>query len=519
MGVFDKLVGWLKKWFGKKPAAPTFPSPIPNAATITARLLQKSYLPNQRPAKDELPPVFSSETFTPKVARQIVSLLPKGPMGFDAVEYRLTRADGQIRAAYIPHPLPYANLVLVIERWWNNFPDIFNNYNSYIRPRLHSDRRLLVMKYDSWLTKTLKSLRWKLNSRYIAHADIANFFPSVYTHSLGWAAVGLQTAKKSNGKAWYDKLDKAYRLTKRNETNGVLIGPATSNFATEVILGKVDEKLSAKGYLFYRHIDDYKCYCSTKEDAESFLADLARFLSYYKLTINSRKSGIIALPCPDIDPWVAELRILARQLGSRPSSGQISFFLDQVTQVASEYSEPNAYKYAATVLKSKKLNQNSKVTAFIQVLGLSQFAPNLTSSLINFLPDKYHCNFHDIGQAVVARLRETVRFGRSDVTAWLIYLAHSCNEPIPSDLVTVILHRRDCIPAILLYATGDKITKKLVADVAKNAINSPDIYDAHSQWMLIYELYRVGALKVAGIDQPCFDKMKAADVTFCSLMA
>ena len=442
----------------------------------------------------------------------------KSSSGFDAVEYRLTRADGQIRASHIPHPLAYANLVLKIETHWEKFPDIFNNYHSYIRPRLHPDGRLIIMKYDSWLTKTLKSLKWRLNSKYIAQVDIANFFPSIYTHSFGWAIDDIQSAKKSGGKKWYDEVDRAFRLTKRNETNGVLVGPATSNIATEVILGKIDEKLSKRSYRFYRHIDDYKCYCKSREEAEAFIADITRFLSYYKLSINNKKSKIVSLPNPATEPWVSELRMAARTLGKRPTSGQVSFFLDCVTEIASRYGEGNAFKYAATVIASKSLNQNAKVTAFIYLLGLSQFHPNLTGCLLPFLPNMERCKFHGLGTEIIFRLQESIRYARSDETTWLIFLAYKAAESIPPDLVDKILNGRDCIPSLLIFATGDNDAKKKVARVARSAVSSPDAFDAQSQWILVYELYRVGAIRSAGSDKAWFDEMIAHHVKFCDLI-
>jgi len=329
VGKLASLVQIIKGWLGGKGVIASKVAFAPQAKSITERLLQESYLPTQRPQKDELPPVISTKTLTPAVASKLAALLPKKCQGYDAVEYRLTRADGQIRASHIPHPLAYSNLVLCIEKHWGNFPDILNNRRSYIRPRFHADGRLIIMKYESWLTKTLKSLGWKLRARYVAQVDISNFFPSIYTHSFGWAIAGMQAAKKSGGKQWYDEVDRALRLTKRNETNGVLIGPATSNIITEAILYNIDEKLTEKGYLFYRHIDDYKCYCSTREDADSFISDISRFLSYYKLSINSKKSQIVTLPASNVDPWVAGLRVcgsLRESLVKVPGQGRFQRF-------------------------------------------------------------------------------------------------------------------------------------------------------------------------------------------------
>ena len=491
-------------------------NPKPKAKTLTTRLLQNSYLPSQRPAADELPPIFNSKTFSSKVAAEIRPLTSK--IGFDAVEYRLTRADGQIRACHIPHPAAYSNLVFTIEEHWSKIPNIFDNHRSYIRPRLHSDGRLIVMKYDAWLTKTLRSLKWKMNAKYVAHADVANFFPSVYTHSISWALVGTQEAKGSNRRKWFDDIDKAYQRTKRGETNGVLIGPATSNFATEIILGKIDEELGRKHYRFYRHVDDYRCYCEDREKAEAFLADLSRQLSKYKLVLNSRKSGVLALPAPDAEPWVMELRRISKTIGKKPKSGEISYFLNQVTQIAESYGQRNAYKYAASVLKNKRMSQNSKVTTFTHLLGLSQFSPNLISQLIKFLPNSSHCREHEIGGAIVDHLKETIRFRRSDSTAWLLYLAHRSGGKISDEIVDEIVAQEDCIPLLIVFAIGDDRQKSKVVKFAKQVISLPDPYDAHSHWLLIYELFRVGALKKCGKDQECFKIMQKHKVGFCTLL-
>ena len=424
---------------------------------VVRRLLQSSYFPNQRPSRDELPPVFRTSQISVKVARKLEAKIPKGKYGFDAIEYKLTRADGQIRASHIPHPAAYSALVLAIDRYWEKLPDIFNNQASFIKPRLHRDGRLIVMKYESWLTKTLRSLQWKMTARYVVHADITNFFSSIYTHSLGWAVAGIQEAKSSNGSRWYDKLDKAFRFTKRNETNGVLVGPATSNIAAELVLFSIDKKLSESGYRFYRHIDDYKCYCDTQEKAEQFIADLTRYLSDFKLTLNAGKTKIQALPLPDAEPWVDELRVAARALKGRPSAAMVQSYLDLAARLAAKFNEPNAYKYAVTVLVKKRLNSKAKLACFTKVIGYAQFVPNLIPLLHHFLPSQQECIENQIGETIVSRLNESARFARSDEMSWLIYLSYKVKQEIPIELAEKILNRRDCIATVMLFATCIKM--------------------------------------------------------------
>ncbi|MEQ8309816.1 MAG: antiviral reverse transcriptase Drt4 [Sphingopyxis sp.] len=506
----------LNAFFGtpaKQPVGNT-----PNPYTVAERLLQKSYFPSQRPNADEIPPVFASTTFTLDVARKIAPLLPKKNSGFDAVEYFLTRSDGQLRASHIPHPLAYACLVLSLEKNWANIPDIFNNKNSYIRPRFHKDGRLIVMKYDSWLTKTLKSLQWRGSARYIATADISNFFPSIYTHSIGWAVDSVKNAKNSKGTAWYDDLDRNLRLTKRNETNGVLIGPATSNIITEIILWKVDEKLRSRNFKFYRHVDDYKCYCDTLEEAESFIASISRFLGTYKLYLNTRKSGIASLPFANDEPWVIDLRSISNSLSQELSSSQVSFFIDQVVNISKRYENLNAYKYASSVLSSRTLNENSKITAFLALVGLSQFAPNLITTLYRFLPKKSSFAKHDLGSHLVKLLHESIRYNRSDAIVWLIYLIHESGGQLPDDAVDKLIATRECVACLMISAYGTKQQIGKVRKMALQALKSPDDYVRHTQWLLVYELYRTGIIKSCGADKPWFDIMKAEGVKFCSVL-
>jgi len=85
-------------------------------------------------------------------------------------------------------------------------------------------------------------------SRRLVTTDISNCYPSIYSHAVPWALVGPATAKANADKRsrWYNKIDQAVRWTKRNETNGVGIGPGTSTIVAEIILARIDADLSTK---------------------------------------------------------------------------------------------------------------------------------------------------------------------------------------------------------------------------------------------------------------------------------
>ena len=162
-------------------------------------LLQHNFLPTQKKAKEELPPIFTSVTFTPDIAKRLVAAKSRkveGYLGYDAIDYRLTRFNGVSRNCSIPHPVAYSHLVLCIHEHWDKLAYIASNTTSMIRPRQHTDGRLIIMDYEKSFDKTRRNLINSFGCRFMAHTDISNFFPSVYSHAIAWAA--LQRMEKSS---------------------------------------------------------------------------------------------------------------------------------------------------------------------------------------------------------------------------------------------------------------------------------------------------------------------------------
>lgn len=188
-------------------------------------LLQHNFFTAQKKGKEEVPPIFSSAAFTPAIARKLVagkSRKADGYQGYDAVDYKLTRFNAVSRSSSIPHPTAYASLSLCIHDCWDKLDYIVKNPNSFIKPRKHSDGRVIIMDYEESLDKSRHHLRSTFGRRFIVHTDISNFFPSVYSHAISWASTGFSRAKKYKSRKyrsrWFNQLDERVRLTKRNET-------------------------------------------------------------------------------------------------------------------------------------------------------------------------------------------------------------------------------------------------------------------------------------------------------------
>ena len=151
---------------------------------LLTALLCHNYLPTSRRDKEELPPNFTSNTFTPDVAKKLTPFKRVGVKGFDQIEYRLTRFNTAGRWLSIPHPLPHAQLCLKLFENWEKFEWILNNTHSNIKPQCYEDGRVIVMNgYSDSSEKTGKYLNHSFGKRYVVHADVSNFFPSLYSHA------------------------------------------------------------------------------------------------------------------------------------------------------------------------------------------------------------------------------------------------------------------------------------------------------------------------------------------------
>ena len=153
---------------------------------------------------------------------------------------------------------------------------------------------------------------------HLAVADISNFYPSVYTHSIAWALHGKHTAKaaRRDKNQLGNQLDAAFQAAHEGQTNGLLIGNACSDIASEIILADIDttfmkaleiKKLDARAFRFR---DDYRIVCRSQSDAQSILSTLSDILHQsYDLTLNDQKSGVYDNVLAGVTrPWKAAIR-------------------------------------------------------------------------------------------------------------------------------------------------------------------------------------------------------------------
>ena len=484
-------------------------------AFVLTGLLQHNFLPTQKKDREELPPIFTSRSFTVDAAKQLVNgrrRTTNGFRGYDAVDYRLTRFNGVSRSCSIPHPMAYANMSLCIHEHWEKLDYIASNEISHIRPRQHTDGRVVIMDYESSSEKSLRSLATSFGRRFIAHTDIANCFPSIYSHAIPWALVGIEQAKMCIGQPeWFNQLDEKTRWLKRNETQGVAIGPGTSNIVSEVILARVDEALS-RDFRFARFIDDYTAYCKTEEEAQDFVRRLAEELAKYKLLLNISKTEIFSLPRPLTDDWVSELSL--RLPGDKVLSAYDAVtYLNFAVTLAKQSPDGSVLKYALKSLLRRDIEFMAETNVLRYALNLSFHQPVLLPLLEKLFDANVIFPVSNYGEELQQLAVENARFRRSDGLAWSLYYLNKYAVPIETETANEVLVSRDCVGLVLLYLSGDTAHQSRVVEFAKS-LNAADLYELDQYWMLLYVLFQEGKIANPYTREDAFETLKDNGVVF-----
>ena len=490
---------------------------------VLTALLQHNFFPLQSPDLEELPPIFSSKNFSVEAAKRLAASSghrAKGYDGYDAVEYRLTRFNGVSRCCSIPHPTAYAELALRIYEDWDKLSIIADNERSVIRPRHHSDGRIIIMDdYGTASTKMSRNLADSFGRRFFVRTDISNCFPSVYSHAIPWALVGMPTAKKNRSKKeWFNQLDEKTRQLKRNETQGVAIGPATSNIVFEVILSQVDKALEKefeardKGLVFRRFIDDYTAYCETEDQAQRFIRSLAEKLAFYKLALNIAKTVVIPLPQSLDSDWLTELSLALPKGKSLPVRDAVAY-LDLAVRLASQRPGGSVLKYALKSLCGQKLTPAAVQAVLEYALTLSFYQPVLLPVLEPLFDATTHPGEFAYSEELRRIVRDNASARRSDGVAWGLYYLMKYSVAIKNKTVEALLAEPDCIALLLLYVQGDKSLKTRVVEYAESLDHS-DLYGLDQYWLLLYELFRDGAISNPYAGEGAFEILKDEGVSF-----
>lgn len=489
-------------------------------------LTRWNYFPNQKDSASELPPCFSTSRFTPEIAEELVGKVQiseeRKKLWFDLVEYRATRYNNIPRLLGLIHPLAYSRIYAAIKESQAEIIASVSDENSAVSVERHNDGRMFIINYEDHETKTKSTLERSFGMKFRAHADIANCFGSIYTHSLEWAAQGYEAAKenlrqksRSADKHWSTKLDTALRNAKRNETSGLPVGPASSSIAVEIILAAVDRSLAQK-FCFVRYIDDYTAYCESHVEAQDFIRSLSNELAKYRLSLNLAKTIIVELPEPLQAPWVSAL---SNALPSRADSNgtlaltthEAIIFMDFAVHLNKETPDGSVLKFAASLI-CHRADGTTAVALFKYILNLSWHYPVLLPILEKIDARSEDYSTEQLSDKLNKIISVNAHHRRSDGMCWALYYLKQIQSQPTEASVTEIISSQDCVAIAMLCIFDNAI--EAATEYAIKLIANATLYELDQNWLLLYQLFITGKIENPYTEDDTFNVLKHFAVQF-----
>jgi hypothetical protein len=338
---------------------------------MTERALKDRYALLQRGLFPEtLPPCFTSTDLKRSLSGLVRKLQDRAfhaKRQTDYIRYNGTKHDGSRRYYGTPNPISYFYVASFLADHWSEFSERFDaSPFSVSRPKVakDGDDRAVIMQSLSELT-TIASKKLSYAS-FILKTDVAQFFPSLYTHAISWSAHGIDASKadtNANSTAnYFNSLDLFVRNCQLNDSRGVLIGPDGFRLVAEYVMAGLDVELQASlsptiiGAA--RHVDDYYIGLVGEPEALASLSVLRDRLQRYSLQINDSKTKIMSGIDPLNDLWAQDLRQDSKQLGPWFMSDQLDkiiLFLNKAFSISKDVSSSSPVKIAFRSLDEIKI--------------------------------------------------------------------------------------------------------------------------------------------------------------------
>jgi len=496
---------------------------------------------------EKIPPFLTSEAFL-EFCKNPPPRFPFESKPTKYISYESIRNINIPRILSIPHPISYRNQCQVLKENWSELQKYFKEKtkdNTHKISRIHIRKidnslkifetcyqdmedidladypnlivnHLFEMNHKNFCTDDYPEPKLMIGKKYIVKADISNCFPSIYSHAISWALVGKTEAKKNSKdySKWYNKIDESTRNIKEGETNGILIGPHSSNLISEIILVKIDEVLSRK-YSYIRNIDDYDCYVETYEKAEQFLIDLSSELKKYNLILNHKKTEILELPLASTAHWIRKLNTFIFSSNEKLKLSETRAFLDIALDLMKENKENSAIlNYAIKVLSNKSMTKNAEEYFINTIHHLILIYPYLIPLLEDKIFSIFDVSTNDIekiSKNIFTMAKEKKLY---EAMSYAVFFSIKYDFLLINNLFEIIDENRDSVLMLLAYL-HDKKYLNSSKDFNRTSIGKkyrslactlhPDIDE---YWIFIYEV-----LSPAHLEKE-WSVMKKANVSF-----
>ena len=392
------------------------------------------------------------------------------PSDLEDVNYKfVVKKDAKytFRQLQIANPYLYYLLVKEITKKgnWNALKKRFNDFHrdeievSSI-PQVKDDK---VKSHKAagvsswWENMEQRSIALSLKYRYMFMTDISNCYPSMYTHTIAWAIMGKDEAKKKRDKKGLQGniIDRYIQGMQYCQTNGIPQGSALFDFIAEMILGYADMQLAKRldamhitGYKILRYRDDYRIFSNNKEELERIAYYLQEELADLNLQLNSKKTQLTenvieASIKPDKLAYMSGCP-LYKKAGKRITTSASILRQEAlyIHQFAKAYPNSGTLMKLLTIFSTRMTARKKKLTEqevdvligiLVDIILDSPKAYKLLLHLISVLIEKYETSKkrEEVVQAIYDKFKLVPNIGELQV--WMQHITYQMPQPISYD--------------------------------------------------------------------------------------
>jgi hypothetical protein len=513
---------------------------------IRIALLSKGYFPK------ELPATFTTESFgadsqhilkdwaKAKLFVRKQKKINKTKYKSKAYGYELPKAEMEIistpklgferRSIAITHPIPQALLASEIAESYRTIQNwLCRQTYSMDEIRVSSSNSRAIKDINFSLHRAKKAYT-EATSDWLVKTDISRFYPSIYTHSLTWAAYGKERVKTkitTYDGSLADRLDVLVRACNRNQTIGIPIGPETSRILAEIISSRIDDDLKSEFCNISpdqidRLQDDWFIGVSTLEEAEKVLSKVARAYREYGLDINGSKTSVVRVVQHLDEVWKAELAAFLSHRSGDLKGARLREFLSLTLRLQTEHERQSVTNYALAVLEGQKFQKSDLEAMESFLLKSTVVAPGsmarVSELLLNIDHDSGGLSKQRIGPRFIELATRALEKGDLYEAIWLTYTLRGLKIPISDkNFLSIAGSTRSSALALILLDMRSRGQIKITLPTAEweRQIGSETILTDWS-WLLAYEACRRGWLPDPAklMNQPFFKAMNSRSVIF-----
>lgn len=434
------------------------------------------------------------------------------------------------RNLHITHPIPQALLTKEIAQNWTKVLRWLSRRKYSIDEIAVASQYERAIKGINFRAHEAKKGFIEATADWLVCTDISRFYPTIYTHSIPWAAYGkerVKSALKVYEGSFADRIDLLVRSCNRNQTVGIPIGPETSRIIAEIISSRIDEDFATRcskpsPTMIDRLQDDWTVGSDTLESAEKILSAISACYRDYGLEINGSKTSINHILASRSESWKSEISAFLSHRDGGLHGGRMKEFLSLCLRLQLENPTAPALNYALAVIEGRNYSRSDIEMIESFLLKSAAVAPSTLDRVCRILLNIDHRYGGLSKDRIVERFTKLAERhfenGALFEVLWLLYTLRGFKKPIRSRR---IMEFASSVPSsairLILLDMSDKGCCLTPAPVQRweNEISEDGVLTNWS-WLFAYEGIRHGWLKDNHglMAKPFFKAMADKDVVF-----